>query len=367
LEIFLRSFLQDEGLLSLGWSPTFQFHFDELNNPDLLPARILSEDRSHYSIQLPNSVLSRAMLSGKMRNQMDEGHDKPVVGDWITCEVPTSTDYDSVVVHSLLPRKTCIKRSRPESRDQIIICNVDSIFIATSANKEFNLNRLDRYVSITLDSGAEPILILTKTDLMKKDELRQLKEQFPHVVIIGVNQKDTLSFTPLFQYLQKGLTVGLIGSSGVGKSTLINHIMGFESQKTEHIRDSDSKGRHTTTKREFIKTPFGGWIADTPGMRELGMLDQQIGVESQYADILSLGKLCRFKDCEHKTEPGCAITKALQKGELSEDKWNNYLKLKAEIEFHERKGNKTLEAEQKKVWKQFGKDLKARQNSRKNE
>ena len=353
------TFLDDEGFQSLGWSPTLQFHFDELKMPDLVPARILSEDRSHYSIQLPDLVLGRAMLSGKLRKQMDQGEEKPAVGDWIACEVPKS-EHDSVIVHALLPRKSCVKRAKAGGQTQIIVSNVDSIFIATSANNEFNLNRLDRYVSITLDSGAEPVIILTKTDLMKKQELDVLKEHFPSVAIYGVNQKDGLTFTPLFKYLQKGLTVGLIGSSGVGKSTLINHVMGYERQKTEHIRDADSKGRHTTTKREFLKTPFGGWIVDTPGMRELGMLDQQVGVESQFADILELGKNCRFKDCEHKTEPGCAITKALQKGELDPEKWNNYLKLKAEIDFHERKGSKALEAEKKKSWKQIHKDMKSR-------
>lgn len=362
----MRSFLDDEGFQSLGWSPDFQYQFEGLNDPSLVPARILSEDRSHYTVQLPNSILGRATLSGKHRKRMDEGEEKPAVGDWIACEVPASS-LDSVIAHHLLPRKTCVKRAKPGGQTQIIVSNVDSIFIATSANDEFNLNRLDRYISITFDSGAEPIIILTKTDLMKKEEIQQLKEHFPSVQIYGVNQKDPLTYAPLFKYMQKGLTVGLIGSSGVGKSTLINHVMGYERQKTEHIRDADAKGRHTTTRREFLQTPFGGWIVDTPGMRELGMLDQQVGVESQFADILELGKNCRFKDCEHQSEPGCAITKALQKGELDPEKWKSYLKLKAELEFHERKSNKIAEAEKKLSWKQINRDLKARNGSRKNE
>ncbi len=352
------SFLDDEGFQSLGWSPTLQSQLEELKDPTLIPARILSEDRSHFSIQLPNLILGRAMLSGKMRKGMNEGEEKPAVGDWIACEVPPS-QHDAVIVHALLPRRTCVKRAKPGGQTQIIVSNVDSIFIATSANDEYNLNRLDRYVSITFDAGAEPILILTKTDLMKKGELQELIEHFPSVKVYGVNQKNPVTYAALFKYLQKGMTVGLIGSSGVGKSTLINHVMGYERQKTEHISDLKAKGRHTTTKREFLQTPFGGWIVDTPGMRELGMLDQQVGVESQFSDILDLAKNCRFRDCEHQSEPGCAITKALQKGELDKEKWDNYLKLKAELEFHERKTNKAMDAEKKKSWKQIHKDLKS--------
>ncbi len=355
----MMSFLEDSGFQSLGWSLHFQSHFDQLKNPILVPARILSEDRSHYSVQLPNEILGRAMLSGKLRQQMDQGEEKPAVGDWIACEIPQSK-HDAVIVHARLPRKTCVKRAKPGGQTQVIVSNVDSLFIATSANDEFNLNRLDRYVSIAFDSGSEPLLILTKTDLSKKNELQQLKDHFPTVVVYGVNQKDQLTYTPLFKYLQKGLTVGLIGSSGVGKSTLINHVMGYERQKTDPVRDADAKGRHTTTKREFLITPFGGWIVDTPGMRELGMLDQQIGVESQFADILELAKKCRFNDCEHQSEPGCAITKARQKGELSEEKWQNYSKLKSELDFHERKSHKAAESEKKRSWKEIHKDLKKR-------
>jgi ribosome biogenesis GTPase len=352
------SFLDDEGFQSLGWNPQLQFYFDELKSSSLVPARILSEDRSHYSVQLPNATLGKATLLGKFRKAMNDGNeDKPAVGDWVACEIPPS-NLDSALIHALLPRKTCVKRAKPGGTSQIIVCNIDSIFITTSANDEFNLKRLDRYVSITFDSGAEPIIILTKTDLMKKNELEQLKEHFPSVQIYGVNHKDSLTYAPLYKYLQKGLTVGLMGSSGVGKSTLVNHVMGYERQKTEHIRDTDAKGRHTTTRREFLQTPFGGWIVDTPGMRELGMLDQQIGVDSQFSDILALAKNCRFKDCEHQSEPGCAISKALQKNELDQERWNSYLKLKAEIDFYEKKVSQALEAEKRKSWKR---------DSRKNE
>lgn len=360
------SFLDDEGFQSLGWSNSFQFYFDELNEPTLIPARVLSEDKSYFTVQMPDNAQSRATLSGKMRHQIQQNGEKPAVGDWIVCEVPPM-DHDAVLVHALLPRKTCVKRANAGGGPQIILANVDSIFITTSANEEFNLNRLERYVAITFDSGAEPVLILTKTDLMKKDELNRIKEHFPTISVFGVTQKDSLTYIPLFNYLQKGHTVGLIGSSGVGKSTLINHVMGYDKQKIKNIREADAKGRHTTTRREFFLTPFGGWIADTPGMRELGLLDQQVGVDSQYSDIVSLAKKCRFKDCGHETEPGCAILKALQNNELDSEKWKNYLKLKSELEYYERKGNKALEAEQKKMWKQINKDLKAHYKARKNE
>lgn len=356
------SFINDDGFLSLGWNPEFQFHFDELNRSDLVPARILFEDKSFYTVQLPNSIQSRAVPSGKFRLSLE----KPSVGDWLACEVP-SMDHNAVIIHALLPRKTCVKRAHPSGGEQILVSNVNTIFIATSANDEFNLNRLERYVAITFDSGAEPVIVLTKMDLMKKNELEQIKDHFPSVSAYGVSQKDNLSFVPLFKYLEKGQTVAMIGSSGVGKSTLVNLIMGSSKQQTQSIRDEDSKGRHTTTRREFFATPFGGWLADTPGMRELGLLDQESGVDSQYAEIVELGTQCRFKDCEHQTEPGCAILKALQTGELNQEKWDSYQKLKRELQFHERKGNKALEAEQKKKWKQINKDLKSRYDSRKNE
>lgn len=359
------SFLDDNGFQSLGWSPTLQFYFDELNEPSLVPARILSEDKTHFSVLLPNEVHGRAAISSSMRQLIDAGADKPAVGDWIACEPPKSS-HDSYHVKVLLPRKSCVKRAKPCGGEQVILTNVDYIFITTSANSEFNLNRLDRYVSITLDSGAEPIVVLTKTDLMKNNELQQLKDHFPSVAVRGVTQKDPLSYTVLFQYLQKGSTVGLIGSSGVGKSTLINTLMGRKQQNVHEVREDD-KGRHTTIKREFFVTPFGGWIADTPGIRELGMLDQQIGVASQFAQIVELAKNCRFRDCVHDKEPGCAILKALQAGTLPQEMWRNYQKIQDELAHYERRGNKAAIAEQKEKWKQIHKNQKALYKQRKNE
>lgn len=359
------SFLNDPGLLSLGWSPVLQFHFDELNQSHLSPFRILAEDKNVWRVLGPNGLFTNAVPSGKLRLKIENGFPKPAVGDWIACE-SSAGDHDALLTLDLLPRRTELVRRHPGTGGaQTIIANVDTLFIATSANEDFNIRRLERYLSAAIESGAKPVLLVTKVDLMKEDEIAQLQNHFPSEEILGVSVYNKAGLELLKPYLNSGQTVAIVGSSGVGKSTLTNFIMGEELQTTHDIRHGDGKGRHTTTRREFFQTPWGGWIADTPGMREFALVDQTEGLNAHFQDVSALEENCRFNDCQHKTEPGCAIQEALATGELPLERWNSFLKMKNEINYQLRKGNKQLQAEEKKKWKQIHKDMYARMKLRK--
>jgi len=327
--------------------------FDKNN----LIARVILEEKSLYRLQISEDLIVKAVLAGKARVSSDQ---KPAVGDWVQYKL--EAPFDLAVIEKVLPRKSAIYRkvAGNETEAQVVAANVDTVFIALSLNEDLNFNRLDRYLAISWDSGANPVVILTKADLCSNIEEVQLEmdSRFPGVPILIVTKESPESYDQLQIYLGEGQTAVVMGSSGVGKSTLINFLIGEEVLKTQEIREDDDKGKHTTTSRSIHRSRYGGAIMDTPGMREIQLLDHDEGVSHQFQDIEKLILKCKFSDCRHQTEPRCAIKEALQTGLLSSDRYQNYLKLQAELNFQRRKIDKGLASEEKKKWKKIHMDVR---------
>ena len=303
--------------------------------PEWTPGRITLQEKGLY--QLETELGEKwAEVSGKFRYNADVVSDFPAVGDFVM--VDWNGDGGNAVIHQILPRKSCITRKAAGNarQEQVVAANIDTIFLCMSLNNDFNLRRLERYLAIAWDSGAIPVIVLTKADLCE-DLPTRLAEVSSIAIGVDVLVTSALAedgFTQVMPYITPGRTVAFIGSSGVGKSTLINCLLGEKRLDTNGLRNDD-KGRHTTTHRELILLPGGGMVIDTPGMRELGMWDSGSGIDQAFGEIEGLTAQCKFHDCSHQREPGCAIQKALREGTLSEERWNSYLKLKSETAYAE--------------------------------
>ncbi len=355
----------DSDFLSyLGWDIFYEQIFKDPFLSALTPARVVGEERELYRVQWQREKTFWGSVTGKMQFRALGRQDFPAVGDWVLIDLPPGSDR--AVIHAVCPRKTVIERRQASSstaETQIIAANVDTVFIATSVNEDFNLRRLHRYVTVVLESKAKPVILLTKTDLQTDggiDQRQAVENEFSGVAVHGLSMQSFEDATFFKDYLQEGKTVVVVGSSGVGKSTLVNYLIGKESLKTQQIRENDGRGRHTTTARFLFPTRFAGWIIDTPGMRELSMLDHEEGLNEQFAEIESVLGRCRFSDCKHQTEPGCAVQKALDQGLITEDRWASYQKLAAEIRFAQRKLDRRLVLEDRRRWHKMTEEGRAR-------
>lgn len=340
----------EDFLQNFGWNDFFAKHFASLNDAELIPARVIGQEKDLCRVQLSLKIVWPATIAGKLRF---EGGLLPAVGDWVACRV----SGDRAVIHHVLPRKSSIERKSAGTNIdvQVIATNVDHLLIATSVNEDLNARRLERYLTLGWDSGAVPVIVLTKMDLAEdRGALQQnVESDFPGVAVLAVSNEDPDSLQQFTHYLSQGNTCAVVGSSGVGKSTLINNLIGAEVLKTQSIRENDGRGRHTTTARYLFKSFFGGLIIDTPGMREIQMAGQEEGFEKSFADIEELCLSCRFGDCAHDSEPGCAVKTALASGGLPQERWENYQKLLAEIRYFQRKTDKAAMSEEKKKWKRI--------------
>ena len=279
--------------------------------------------------------------------------DYPAVGDWVSITIP---DNEHAVIHNILPRKTIIKRRHGKNETQIIASNVDVAFIVQAVDRDYNLNRFERYFSIVEDGGIKPAIILNKIDLISKEELElktnEIKERFSNIDFILTSTVTDYGLEELNSYIEKGKTYCFLGSSGAGKSSLINKLLGQEIIKTNEISRSD-RGKHTTTTREIFFLSNGGIVVDNPGMREVGLTDAESGIDNLFEEISDLAKGCKYQNCTHVHEPGCKVLEALNSGELDEDKYLNYINLKKEAEYY---GMTKLQRRQKD--KEFGKFIK---------
>lgn len=322
--------------------------------------RVVVEQKGLYKVVTEKGEIN-SRISGKLNFEGHQRSNYPAVGDWVVLD---REDYAAgeAIIHGIISRGSKLSRKAAgvKSDEQIIAANIDKVFICMALNGDFNLRRLERYTTIVWDSGATPVIVLTKSDLCEDLEMRvtEVKNISLGIEVFNISSLTGDGISNVIDYIKTGETVAFIGSSGVGKSTLVNALLGYNRQDTKEVRESDSKGRHTTTYRELILIPSGGVIIDTPGMRELQLLNNIEGVEDSFKDISNIAKDCKFYDCNHKSEPGCAVKRAIEEGIITGERLENYFKLKKEAEYMERKMNKALASENKKQWVKISKEAK---------
>lgn len=307
-----------------------------LDNSIGIPARITACHKNKFEFICDNGE-GLAHLKTSEYFVGDEVY--PTTGDFVLIDY--RTDGESVILKTL-PRKTCFKRLDPSSSGrgaQAVAANFDYVFIMQSLNQNFNPNRLERYLTLAWESGATPVVILTKADISYdlQNKINIAEQVCFGVDVIAISSKTGHGLSKLEKYLTAGKTIVFLGSSGVGKSSLVNTLAGKEIMNVSEIRTADGRGRHTTTHRQLIMLNSGVMTIDTPGMRELGMWDAADGLEHSFSDIEQYFGKCKFRDCQHQSEPGCAVKQAIANGELSQERWNNYLQLKKESSYSEGK------------------------------
>ena len=336
-------------LRDLGWTPDLAEHLDDPAIGGSIPGRVASRNGKHYVVITSEGEVP-AIVSNAFKRSAQAKSDLPAVGDWVVLE--RIENMSSLHIVSLFPRKNKLSRmgAGDKTEEQIVASNIDTVFIVTTVDHDFNIRRLERYLVMANEMGVRPVIILNKIDTFSEVErsldpfIMQIHRIANDVPVIAISARDGSNIEKISELVEPGKTIVLVGSSGVGKSTLINQMLGYSRQAVGEIRGSDSKGRHVTSSRELILLPNGGMMIDNPGIRELQLWSSGIGISKTFEDIEGLGRSCRFKDCGHETEPGCAVIEAVENGTLAEDRLYSYRKLMRELEHarlrrsvHERK------------------------------
>ncbi len=349
-------------LEELGWTESHTNDFEPYAAEGLVPARVAVQHRGSFGVLSDLGEL-RAVAAGRLSHEASGAGDLPAVGDWVA--IAPRLEEGTATIQAVLPRRTKFSRKAAwaAAEEQVVAANVDIVFLLTSLNEDFNLRRMERYLTLAWESGAQPVVVLTKTDLSDTVDLRVLEVE---AIAFGVPVHAISSITGdgldvIRSYLAPGRTIALLGSSGVGKSTLVNTLAGEELLAVKEIRE-DGEGRHTTTHRQLVLLPEGGLVLDTPGMRELQLWESSDGLGETFSDIEELAARCRFNDCAHVSEPGCAIQAALEDGTLDAERWASYQKLQRELAHLERRLDKRAQSEERKRWAKLG--AEARTNMR---
>ena len=351
----------DPRLAAIGWSSFFASSLESLDDPSLVPARVGEEHRGLWRVISPLGDLT-AELAGRLRHEAAGRDALPAVGDWVAVEA-RPTEGRATIRH-VLPRRSALIRKAAGTRTdaQVVAANVDVVFIVTAAVQDFDAGRLARYLTPAWESGATPVVLLTKCDLAD-DVARVLGEATaaaPGADVHAISAVDGRGLDALGSYLAPGRTLALVGSSGVGKSTLVNRLLGEERLAVATVREHDGRGRHTTTSRQMIALPSGALVIDTPGMRELGLWAAGDSVVVAFGDIEEIAAGCRFRDCLHASEPGCAVRAAIEKGALATERLAQWNLLRREAAFQARKQDARVMADEKRRWKAVSKLIRER-------
>lgn len=339
----------------LGYSPEFEKFITDNNLTEFETGRVSAEHKERYIVVTAKGELE-AEITGHLRFTANSREDFPAVGDWVVISV-----YESgfALIHKIVPRFSVLKRQAvgKYGEVQIIAANIDYAFIVQSADRDYNINRLERYLTICNSSNIKPIIAISKIDLAdesrRKEILEGIRLRIEDVPVIAFSNETKEGFNELKETIRPGMTYCMMGSSGAGKSTLLNNLAGDELMKTGYVSCSTGKGRHVTSHRELFLLDNGGILIDNPGMREVGIADSSQGLESTFNKIFELSGYCRFSDCTHISETGCAVKEAVEKGEIDKASYENYLKMKREKDYFE-----STVAERRKKERIFGKILK---------
>jgi ribosome biogenesis GTPase len=344
-----------------GWDARWAEAFGDDAAKGYFPARLVEEQRGLFQIVSERGVKG-ARTPGAMRHKAADRSSLPAVGDWISAEAVPGDK--AVLIRRILPRRTKLSRKAAGEtmEEQVIAANLDTVLVMTALNADFNARRLERFLTVSLESGAEPVLVLNKLDACPEPGpyLEQARLAAGKAAVVAISAKTAAGLDALAAWIKPGRTVGLIGSSGVGKSTLVNRLAGNEGIKTAETRASDERGRHTTTHRQLFILPGGGILLDTPGMREMQFWDSEQGLAKTFDEIEALAPSCRFKDCAHDAEPGCAVKAAVEAGTVAPERLESWRKLKKEAGFEARRKDPVLQLTEKQKWKSLTKAARKR-------
>jgi ribosome biogenesis GTPase len=339
-------------LRTLGWTASFAEAFAVFEGRGLVPGRVAAGHGNRHRVLTSDGELL-AEVAGRLRHEAGGPHDLPAVGDWVALEPRIAEGR--ATIHGILPRRTAfVRKAAGAAREaQVLAANVDKVFLVMGLDGDFNPRRLERALVLAWESGAVPVVLLNKVDLSPDlaEKRRAAEAAAPGVPVHALSARWGQGLEVLTQYFRPGHTIALLGSSGAGKSTLANRILGEERLRTAEVRPQDQRGRHTTAHRELIPLPAGALLIDTPGLREVQLWATEEGLAEAFDDVALLAQGCRFRDCRHGGEPGCAVTAAVESGEVSEERLRSHRKLAAELRHLEVRADPDLERAQKARWR----------------